>query len=278
MSLENQILQADFDAVRYLGKWYEIAKLPTPFQQQCARSVATYKLVEERDQTYNNQSRSRSKKHDKSYSKRHGKHRRNNSCSSSSDSNMTSYEAFISVYNQCFNNNGVEIESITGTANAYNHDLPAALTVSFPGFPADSGQGANYLVHKTDYVSYSIVGSPDKDSLFILSRTPTISVDEYDQLKEEVCKLGYNPDNLILDMDALTNPCPCSESESRSSSRHSSHSDCNTSTDSDPSSSSDSDSSEHNNTSSSTFLWLLLLLILIALIVVIVFPVKPFRY
>lgn len=31
-----------FDLNQYIGKWYEVARLPTTFQQQCARSIAEY--------------------------------------------------------------------------------------------------------------------------------------------------------------------------------------------------------------------------------------------
>ena len=31
-----------FDLEEYLGTWYQVGRLPTPFQQNCARSIATY--------------------------------------------------------------------------------------------------------------------------------------------------------------------------------------------------------------------------------------------
>ncbi len=34
--------QADFDAARYLGTWYEIARFPVPFQKGCTATTATY--------------------------------------------------------------------------------------------------------------------------------------------------------------------------------------------------------------------------------------------
>lgn len=34
--------QADFDAARYLGRWYEIARFPVPFQEGCTATTADY--------------------------------------------------------------------------------------------------------------------------------------------------------------------------------------------------------------------------------------------
>ncbi len=34
------------DANRYLGKWYEIARLPNKFQSQCEQSIAEYSLLD----------------------------------------------------------------------------------------------------------------------------------------------------------------------------------------------------------------------------------------
>ena len=33
---------ANFDAARYLGRWYEVARYPNPFQSNCAGSIAEY--------------------------------------------------------------------------------------------------------------------------------------------------------------------------------------------------------------------------------------------
>lgn len=277
MSLENQILQPDFDAERYLGKWYEIAKLPTPFQQQCDRSIATYGLVVE--ETSNNENnKHHSKHHRKNHGNRHSKH----SNSNSKDCHSDTEEAVISVYNQCFNNKGTELESILGTAKAYYRKYPAALTVSFPGFPAENGP--NYLVHETDYISYAIVGSPNKDNLFILSRTPSISTEEYNKLEHKADYFGYDTNNLILDTDAVRKPCPCPDSESHSDSK----SDSCTSTDPDPNPNPNPNPNpdpnpnpnpdpDNNNPLNSKFLCFLLFLILIALILFVVFPSKQIK-
>ncbi|MEE4188577.1 MAG: lipocalin family protein [Roseobacter sp.] len=38
--------QADFDAARYLGTWYEIARYPVPFQAGCTATTATYGAID----------------------------------------------------------------------------------------------------------------------------------------------------------------------------------------------------------------------------------------
>lgn len=37
---------ANFDASRYLGRWYEVARYPNPFQSDCAGSIAEYSAGE----------------------------------------------------------------------------------------------------------------------------------------------------------------------------------------------------------------------------------------
>ena len=118
----------------------------------------------------------------------------------------------MTVFNQCFNDCDKEISNITGTAVAEDPQYPAALTVSFPDVPAVPGP--NYLVHKTDYYSYSLVGSPTKTTLYILSRTPQMSRKLYHHLKHLARKLGYNVDELVLDNNALQDECPVDKFDS----------------------------------------------------------------
>jgi len=45
--LSNNTLEvvAQVDIQKYLGKWYEVARLPTPFQEGCTETTATYSLL-----------------------------------------------------------------------------------------------------------------------------------------------------------------------------------------------------------------------------------------
>lgn len=49
--------QADFDAAQYLGKWYEIARYPVPFQEGCTATTATYQAIDNESISVLNQCR-----------------------------------------------------------------------------------------------------------------------------------------------------------------------------------------------------------------------------
>jgi lipocalin len=59
-------------------------------------------------------------------------------------------------------------------------------------------------VHKTDYERFAIVGSPDRNSLFILARRKQMSKESYAKIvaysKE---RLGYDVSRLVVDEGAL---------------------------------------------------------------------------
>lgn len=149
--------QKSFNAAKYLGKWYQIAALPTPYEQGCDRAVAEY----------------------------------------------TAMPNWIKVVNYCFDKEWKLKGQKEGTAVALNAELPAALTVKFPDLASDYNTPANYLVHKTDYTNYSVVGSPNRSALFILCRKEQMVKCEYKKLKSFCGKLGYDTKNLVLNYDSL---------------------------------------------------------------------------
>ena len=166
------ILETDFDIQAYMNKWYQISSIPQPFQMglNCANSEALYSYLSDQ----------------------------------------------VKVYNTCLNKNGVVTTSALGKAIVENPQQPAALTVSFPGYVLPSSQigkfdpskmimpsGPNYLVHKTDYDNYSIVGSSDRSNLYILCRKRQMSQKLYDELLRFCKKLGYDLNKLNLDYDTL---------------------------------------------------------------------------
>lgn len=168
MDLSQEVLQTPFNIDRYMGEWFEIAKLPNFFEVGCSSAKAQYNRIA---------------------------------------SNA------INVINTCLDEEGgglqrpiPEIEGVCqnawifGTGIAKNTDFPAALTVSFPSAPESAmmTSGPNYLVHKTDYTTFSIVGSPDRRGLFILSRTKTMTKRLYNKLLRFVQSLGYDTSNIII--------------------------------------------------------------------------------
>jgi len=97
----------------------------------------------------------------------------------------------VEVLNTAWNKDETMRGKIVGTAELT--DLPGALYVSFPtGQPRPPNPVANYLVHKTDYVRYAIVGSYDGSNLYILSRVRPMSRALYDNILEYVKVLGYD--------------------------------------------------------------------------------------
>lgn len=95
----------------------------------------------------------------------------------------------VNVFNTCYAKDWEVVETITGAA--YPECNPAALRVTFPNVPTFY-PGPNYLIHKTDYKSYAVIGSPTRTTFYILSRTPTMSPKQYDKLLKYGQSLGYD--------------------------------------------------------------------------------------
>jgi apolipoprotein D and lipocalin family protein len=105
----------------------------------------------------------------------------------------------VSVVNTCLDKSGAVIGTINGSATALPCQ-PAALTVVFPGIEYSS---PNYLVHRTDYVSYAVIGSPNRATLFILSREAKMSQRKYDNIKRYAASLGYDVSRLQLNYNVI---------------------------------------------------------------------------
>lgn len=76
---------------------------------------------------------------------------------------------------------------------------PHVLNVKFKTAPKNTPEWyPNYIVHYTDYVTYSLVGSPDKTSLYVLARSTTLSDCNYSELLRIAAKLGYDVSKLIM--------------------------------------------------------------------------------
>lgn len=150
---EPETLQSGFDPQQYMGRWYQIAAIPQPYAPNCPQSVAYYSLIPEG----------------------------------------------IQVYNEC-RDRGRVVNSVRGVATILG---PATLRVDFPipaipksdsqasNIPYFTGTGPNYLIHETNY-QYAIVGSPDRSSLYILSRNPQMSDTEYSRHLHRAQELGYD--------------------------------------------------------------------------------------
>lgn len=110
----------------------------------------------------------------------------------------TLLDSGVKVVNRCLNLVGQEITQIVGRAEQV---VPAAFIVTFPQVPLPPV--VNYLVHQSDYMSYALVGSPDRSSLFILSRDARMKKSTYRHLVRQARELGYNIRRLVIDTNAL---------------------------------------------------------------------------
>lgn len=150
-----------FDVNRYLGKWYEIARLDHSFERGLTDVSATYSLKP---------------------------------------------DGSLEVINRGFNTKKDEWKSATGRALFTGSPNQASLKVSFFG-PFYGG----YHVLALDQTGYqwALVAGPDRDYLWILARTKTLSPDIRDQLISEAKKMGFATDKLIwVEQSRVENSTP----------------------------------------------------------------------
>lgn len=135
---------AHVDLARYQGKWYEIARLPTRFERDCASDVtAEYQLRK---------------------------------------------DSSIAVINTCRKPNG-ELKQSKGTAHLRDPRGPnSKLKVSF--FWPFTG---DYWILKLDpQYRWSLVGTPDRRYLWLLSRSPQMEPATYQAILQTARQLGFD--------------------------------------------------------------------------------------
>ena len=135
--------------VRYLGKWYEIARLEQFFEKGCVGATADYSLADD------------------------GKIKVLNTC------HMKSCDGKIKVANG--------IARVVDTLN--NSKLKVSFFWPFEG---------DYWIMKLgqDY-EYAVVGSPDRKSMWILSRTPQITDALFAEIKTEFAAKDFDTEALV---------------------------------------------------------------------------------
>ena len=138
-----------FDVKRYLGKWYEIARLDHSFERGLSDVSATYSLKS---------------------------------------------DGSLEVINRGFNTKKDEWKSATGRALFTGSQNQGSLKVSFFG-PFYGGYHVLAL-DQTDY-QWALVAGPDRDYLWILARTKTLSPAIREQLVSTAKKMGFATDKLI---------------------------------------------------------------------------------
>lgn len=98
----------------------------------------------------------------------------------------------ISVTNTCRTLVGGQ-SSISGQARVQDPEQPGSLTVAFDGISGQSLDGpVNYRVtYLEDDYSLAIVGDPQRFSGFVLSRTPSLTSEQWDTVKNVTAKRGW---------------------------------------------------------------------------------------
>lgn len=138
----------NFDAKRYLGRWYEIARFDHSFERGLDQVTATYSTLD---------------------------------------------DGGIQVINRGFNADRGKWQQSIGKAYFTGSPDRAALKVSFFG-PFYGGY--NVIALDKDY-QHALVCGPDRDYLWILSRTPTISDEVKQQMLSAAIRQSFKVEKLI---------------------------------------------------------------------------------
>ena len=142
---------------RYVGKWYEIARMPMPFQKDDEPAMAEY-----------------------------GKNS----------------DGTVSVHNTALKPDGGKRE-IRGTATVLNPGVNTKLAVRFntwfgPLIPVPA-EGNYWILHIDPGYTQAIVGTPSRNFLWILARSPKLSEPAYSALVAKAKSLGFATESLIRD-------------------------------------------------------------------------------
>lgn len=105
----------------------------------------------------------------------------------------------IKVLNRCLKKDGT-INDAEGEARVKDKATNAKLEVRFaPGFLSFLPQvwGDYWIIDLASDYSYAVVGSPKRDYLWILSRTPQMSEPLYQDILHKIEQKGFNPGKII---------------------------------------------------------------------------------
>ena len=98
----------------------------------------------------------------------------------------------INIINSCDIIKKGVIIPVQSKGSGYLTNNPMIINTTF-----DNKNMSEYRILYTDY-NHSIVGSSDKNKLWILARTKIISNDEYKKLIKIANTIGYSTDNLVI--------------------------------------------------------------------------------
>ncbi len=101
----------------------------------------------------------------------------------------------VKVVNECRTGSPTgPLNRIEGTARVVNETTNAELKVAFSFF----AQGDYWIIALDDDYQWAVVGDPGRTTLFVLSRTPTMNDDTYEEILTLIRGRCYDPGNLEL--------------------------------------------------------------------------------
>jgi apolipoprotein D and lipocalin family protein len=149
MAYEDLTTVSFVDLSRYMGRWYEIARLPQSFQKDCTAVTADYRLLE---------------------------------------------NGRVEVINKC-RKKTVDGREVTakGKARVVDKVTNSKLEVSFfwPFW------GDYWIFELGQNYEYAVVGSPDKESLWVLSRTSKMDEQLLKDLLDKKQRQGFDVTKMI---------------------------------------------------------------------------------
>jgi apolipoprotein D and lipocalin family protein len=105
----------------------------------------------------------------------------------------------VDVLNTCAGVDGKAIETAKGVARPVENTQNRALRVSFgPAFLGDAIAGDYWIFFVDDQYETAIVGSPDFETMWILSREPVLDTDQLQQLIAVAQQKGFDTSKLIF--------------------------------------------------------------------------------
>ncbi len=141
----------DFDPDRFLGKWFEVARMPNAMQPPGTLATAEYSAGKEDGQ--------------------------------------------ILVQNKAFSAAGKLLATIKGKASLFPGD-PPRLAVSFG--PITTTKPNYYVMHVDKDYQVAVVGTPNRKSLWILSRDVPLPAKKRDSLIAIAGEAGFDTSKLVV--------------------------------------------------------------------------------
>ena len=96
------------------------------------------------------------------------------------------------VLNNCLQKNGKVIQ-MRGEAKVVSDNTNAKMKVSFPKFSSDS----YWIIDLDPNYQYSVVSSPNREYLWVFSRTPQMNDGIYQQILRRIETMGFQPNKLV---------------------------------------------------------------------------------